>query len=138
MHTLGVYILTRLLQAIPLLLFVMAVNFVIIHAAPGDPITYLYGSSAEVSAEQMHKLREELGLTKPLHVQYLLYLRQLVRGDLGYSVINRKPVLDLIVERLPATLLLMTAAFVFSVIIGGLWGVVSAVKARTQIDYWVT
>ncbi len=138
MHTLRVYILKRLLQSIPLILFVMAINFVIIHAAPGDPITYLYGSSAEVSAEQMHKLREELGLTQPLYIQYVLYLRQLLRGDLGYSVINRKPVLDLILERIPATVVLMSAAFAFSVIVGGLWGVVSAVKARTQIDYWVT
>ena len=70
MHTLGVYVLKRLLQSIPLILFVMAINFVIIHAAPGDPITYLYGSSAEVSAEQMHRLREELGLTQPLYIQY--------------------------------------------------------------------
>ncbi len=138
MHTLRVYILTRLLHSIPLILFVMAINFLIIHAAPGDPITYLYGSSAEVSPEQMHKLREELGLTRPLYIQYVLYLRQLVRGDLGFSVINRRPVFDLILERIPATVVLMTAAFVFSVIIGGLWGVVSAVKARTQIDYWVT
>ncbi|HEX9900125.1 MAG TPA: ABC transporter permease [Candidatus Methylomirabilis sp.] len=138
MDTLGVYVLKRLLQSIPLLLFVMAINFLIIHAAPGDPITYLYGASAEVSAEQMEKLREQLGLTQPLYVQYVLYLRQLLRGDLGFSVINRKPVLDLILERVPATLVLMSAAFVFSVVIGGLWGVVSAVKARTQIDYWVT
>ena len=79
MHTLRVYILKRLLQSIPLILFVMAINFVIIHAAPGDPITYLYGSSAEVSAEQMQKLREELGLTQPLYIQYVLYLRQLLR-----------------------------------------------------------
>lgn len=138
MDTLKVYVLKRLLQSIPLLLFVMAINFLIIHAAPGDPITYLYGASAEVSAEQMEKLREQLGLTQPLYVQYFLYLRQLLRGDLGFSVINRKPVLDLILERIPATLVLMSAAFVFSVVIGGLWGVVSAVKARTQIDYWVT
>jgi peptide/nickel transport system permease protein len=53
-------------------------------------------------------------------------------------VINRRPVLDLILERIPATLVLMTAAFIFSVVVGGLWGVMSAVKARTQIDYWVT
>ncbi|HXJ81821.1 MAG TPA: ABC transporter permease [Candidatus Methylomirabilis sp.] len=138
MRTLKVYVLKRVLQSIPLILFVMAINFLIIHAAPGDPITYLYGASAEVSAEQMDRLREELGLTRPLHVQYVLYLRQLLRGDLGFSVINRRPVLDLILERIPPTLVLMSSAFVFSVIVGGLWGVISAVKARTQIDYWVT
>ena len=138
MHTLKVYVLKRLLQSIPLILFAMAINFFIIHAAPGDPITYLYGASADVSPEQMNKLREELGLNRPLSVQFLFYLRQLVKGDLGFSVINRRPVLDLILERIPATLVLMTAAFIFSVVVGGLWGVLSAVKARTQIDYWVT
>ncbi len=138
MSTLGAYVVRRLLQSIPLVLFAMAINFVIIHAAPGDPITYLYGSSAEVSAEQMQRLRQDLGLTQPLYVQYVLYLRQLARGDLGFSVINRKPVLDLILERIPATLVLMSAAFVFSVVVGGLWGVISAVKARTHVDYWVT
>ena len=138
MRTLKVYILKRLLQSIPLILFAMAINFVIIHGAPGDPITYLYGASADVSPEQMNKLREELGLNRPLSVQFLFYLRQLAKGDLGFSVINRRPVLDLILERIPATLVLMTAAFIFSVVVGGLWGVMSAVKARTQIDYWVT
>jgi peptide/nickel transport system permease protein len=138
MDSLRVYVLHRLLQSIPLVLFVMAINFVIIHAAPGDPITYLYGGSAEVSAEQMARLRAELGLDRPLAVQFGLYLRQLVRGDLGFSVINRRPVLDLIVERIPATLVLMTAAFLFSVLAGALWGVISAVRARTGIDYAVT
>jgi peptide/nickel transport system permease protein len=135
---LRVYICKRLIQSIPLILFVMAINFLIIHAAPGDSITYLYGSSAEVSAEQMHRLREQLGLTQPLSIQFFLYLRQLLHGDLGFSAINRKPVLELILERIPATVVLMSAAFVYSVVVGGLWGVVSAVKARTHIDYWGT
>ena len=87
MHTLSIYILKRLLQAIPLIGFVMAINFWIIHAAPGDPVTYLYGSLSEVSAEQMHKLREQMGLTQPLYIQFFRYLRQLLRGDLGSSVI---------------------------------------------------
>jgi len=138
MDTVRVYILRRLLQSIPLILFVMAINFLIIHAAPGDPITYLYGGSAEVSAEQMSRLRAELGLDRPLYVQFVLYLRSLAGGDLGFSVINRKPVLDLILERIPATLVLMTAAFVFSVLAGALWGMISAVRARTSVDYAVT
>src|SRR5438093_4540198 len=108
MHTLGVYILKRLLQSIPLILFVMAINFLIIHAAPGDPITYLYGGSAEVSAEQMNRLREQMGLNQPLYVQFFLYVRNLLDGDLGFSAINRKPVLTLIMERVPATVVLMT------------------------------
>jgi peptide/nickel transport system permease protein len=138
MHTLSIYIGKRLLQAIPLIGFVMAINFWIIHAAPGDPVTYLYGQLTDVSAEQMHKLREQMGLTQPIYVQFWCYLRQLLQGDLGFSVINRKPVLTLILERLPATMLLMSTAFVFSVFFGGLWGVISAVKARTPVDYWVT
>ena len=86
----------------------------------------------------MHKLREQMGLTQPFYIQFFRYLRQLLRGDLGFSVISRKPVLTLILERLPATVVLMSTAFVFSALFGGLWGVISAVKARTQVDYWVT
>ena len=82
MQTLSLYIVKRLLLAIPLIGFVMAINFVIIHAAPGDPVTYLYGQLTEVSAEQMHQLREHMGLTQPLYVQFVCYLRQLLRGDL--------------------------------------------------------
>ena len=67
MQTLSIYIVKRLLQAIPLIGFVMAINFWIIHAAPGDPVTYLYGSLGEVSAEQMQQLREHMGLTQPLY-----------------------------------------------------------------------
>ena len=66
MHTLWVYGLKRLLQSIPLIFFVMVINFLIIHAAPGDPITYMYGGSAEVSAEQMARLREQMGLKPAL------------------------------------------------------------------------
>jgi peptide/nickel transport system permease protein len=138
MHTLRVYIVKRVLQSLPLILFVMMINFAIIHAAPGDPITYLYGSSAEVSAEQMDRLRDQLGLSRPLHVQFFFYLRTLLQGDLGFSAINRRPVLALILERVPATLVLMSAAFVFSIAVGALAGVVSAVRARTPVDYLVT
>jgi peptide/nickel transport system permease protein len=138
MDTLRVYVVKRLLQSIPLVFFVMAINFVIIHAAPGDPITYLYGASSDVSAEQMDRLRAQLGLDRPLYVQFGFYLRNLLGGDLGFSVINRKPVLALILERVPATVVLMSAAFVFSVLAGALWGVMSAVRARTSIDYAAT
>jgi peptide/nickel transport system permease protein len=138
MHTVQAYVLARLLQSVPLVVFVMAINFLIVHAAPGDPITYLYGASAEVTAEQMSRLRAQLGLDRPLYVQFVLYVRSLLGGDLGFSVINRKPVLDLILERIPATLVLMTAAFVFSVLAGALWGAISAVRARTGVDYAVT
>jgi peptide/nickel transport system permease protein len=138
MHTLSIYFVKRLLQAIPLIVFVMAINFLVIHAAPGDPVTYLYGQLASVTAEQMQRVREEMGLTQPLYIQFFRYMTNLVQGDLGFSVINRKPVLALILERLPAIVVLMSAAFVFSVCLGGLWGVISAVKARTPVDYWVT
>jgi peptide/nickel transport system permease protein len=138
MDTLRVYVFKRLLQSVPLLFFVMAINFLIIHAAPGDPITYLYGASSDVSAEQMARLRAQLGLDRPLYVQFAFYMRNLLAGDLGYSIINRKPVLDLILERVPATVILMSAAFVFSVLAGALWGMLSAVRARTSVDYAAT
>ena len=116
---------------------VMAINFLIIHAAPGDPITYLYGRLRRVSPSSWPGSgRDGARPAGPCPVRPLP--APAAAGRPGVSAINRKPVLDLILERVPATVVLMTAAFVFSVVVGGLWGVVSAVKARTQIDYWVT
>lgn len=115
----------------------MTFNFFIIHAAPGDPVIYMYGPY-NVTGEDMDKIRESLGLNRPLIIQYLSYLGDLLHGDLGYSAINRKPVLDLIIERIPATLILMSSGFFFSVLMGILLGALCAIRVRTKIDYFVS
>jgi peptide/nickel transport system permease protein len=106
-----------------------------VHLAPGDPVTYLVGDPTLVTAEQLAQVRQDLQLDQPLWRQFLAYLNALLHGDLGFSILNRRPVLALILERLPATLLLMAASLVLSLLAGLLLGFVSAFKARSMADY---
>jgi peptide/nickel transport system permease protein len=131
------YISRRFLQAIPLLIGIILVNFVIVHLAPGDPIQVLMGDAA-VSPEYEAKLRHLFGLDKPIYVQLLLYFKALVRGDLGYSFFYREPVLDIISARMLATLYLMVNALIFASIVGVISGVISAMKPYSLYDNFIT
>ncbi|AWB45768.1 peptide permease [Paenibacillus sp. CAA11] len=109
------YILRRVLQAIPLLFFISIVSFALIKLAPGDPV--LSFVTPNMNAEDVERIRQNLGLDKPVVMQYLLWLKNVFTGDLGYSLINHRPVLTLIVERLPSTIGLMGTALILSLII---------------------
>lgn len=128
------YIIKRVFQAFPLVFIVLVINFVIIHTAPGDPVTYLYGPY-NVSGEQMESIRESLGLNDPIYKQFLDYITKLLKGDLGYSVVYRKSVSSLILERLPASLYLTLSGFFFSVLLGVAVGVFAAIRVRSVWDY---
>jgi len=127
----------RLLQAVPLMLLVIVVTFTIIHTAPGDPVTYMY-AAFNVTAEQMEVIRNQLGLNDPLHVQFLRYMLRLLRGDLGYSHVNGGPVLSLIVQRLPATLLLSLSGLALASLGGIALGVAAARRRGSITDYLVS
>ncbi len=129
---LGRYVVKRVLVAIPLILGVLAVNFMIIHLAPGGPQAMYM--DPRIPAEMRFKLLENLGLTDPLHVQFYKYLSSLVRGDLGVSFFQGTPVANLISQRIPATLLLMGAGLGLAVLIGIPLGVVAARKANGVLD----
>jgi peptide/nickel transport system permease protein len=131
------YLVRRLAQTIPLILLVVVIDFSIIHIAPGDPVTYLY-ADFNITAEEMDAIREDLGLNDPIIVQLLRYMTQLLSGDFWYSHINRAPVLMLIVQRLPATLLLAGAALLFSVTVGVALGCLAAYRARSLVDYFIS
>ena len=131
------YISRRFLQAIPLLIGIILVNFVIVHLAPGDPIQVLMGDAA-VSPEYEAELRHLFGLDKPIYVQLLLYFKALVRGDLGYSFFYREPVLDIISARMLATLYLMVNALIFASIVGVISGTISAAKPYSLRDNFIT
>jgi peptide/nickel transport system permease protein len=120
------YVIRRLIQAVPTVLAVVTLNFLLIHMAPGDPASILLGD--EVSDPQMvQEMRVRLGLDQPLHVQYKQYIFNLVQGDLGYSYSYRQPVFDLILERVGATVLLtITALLVFSIL--GIWLALQAAR----------
>ncbi len=113
------FILTRLLQAIPVVLGVVVLNFLLLQLAPGDAATVLAGEAGGAPPEYVEQLRARFGLDKPVIVQLGLYLKNILLLDLGFSFRNNAPVLGLILDRLWPTLLLMGATLVVSV--GGAW-----------------
>ncbi|MEC0092719.1 ABC transporter permease [Paenibacillus macquariensis] len=109
------YILRRVGQAVPLLLFISIISFALIKLAPGDPV--LSFVTPNMGAEDVERIRQNLGLDKPVYVQYLLWLKNVLSGDLGYSIVNHRPVMEQILGRLPATVGLMGAGLLLSLLI---------------------
>lgn len=133
----GRYLAKRLLQLLPILLIILVLNFILIHLAPGDPTLYLIGD-APVSEEFVAEVRARMGLDQPVAQQLWIYLSSVVRGDLGYSFISRAPVLEVILARLPATLLLMGTQYVIAIALGVLLGAVSARWQGSVVDTGAT
>jgi peptide/nickel transport system permease protein len=131
------FLLQRLIYAIPLLLGAVTVIFVLIHAAPGDPVDYMIG---EFGADQafVDRLRADLGLDQPIYIQLFKYIFEVAKGNLGYSFASHAPVLDLILERFPATLLLMLSQYVLSIVLGIALGVYSARRPHSAMDAAIT
>ena len=121
----------RLAQAVPLLLVVSLLVFALIHAVPGGPLS-LYLENPNVRPEDIERLRRAMGLDQPLAVQYLTWLAAFVRGDWGYSYADGRPVLDRMLERVPATLQLVGVSTLVAVIVSLAVGTVSAVKRNAD------
>lgn len=119
---------SRLFQALSLVIAVVVLNFVLVHAAPGDPVETIAGASGGMSEEVKAELREKFGLDKPLWTQLGLYLAKVATGDLGYSYFFNLPVATLIAERVPATLLLVVSAVLGAFVVGTTLGVLSSRK----------
>lgn len=132
----GAYIFRRLLQALPTLFLSSVLVFLIIRLVPGDPARMLVGFDAP--QEEVEAVRRSLGLNEPLPLQYIRWLEQVVQGDLGVSLINRFPVGDLVLEKLPATIELAVAAFLASLLISIPLGIFAAVRAGRWPDYVVS
>jgi ABC-type dipeptide/oligopeptide/nickel transport system permease component len=126
----------RLLLTIPVLLGVATLVFSLIHLVPGDPVQAMLGESA--SPSDIADLRGRLGLHRPLYVQYGSFLKGLAKGDLGISLRTNQPVLAAIVERLPATVELATAAMIVAVLFAIPLGILAAVRAGTHVDHVAT
>jgi peptide/nickel transport system permease protein len=124
----------RLLQAVPIILAMAVFNFLLLHLAPGDAADVLAGEAGSASPEFVARLRADFGLDRPLPLQLFFYVKQVVTLDLGFSFRHRTPVLSLILSRLPATLILMTAAIGLSVGLGILLGVLAARHVNTWVD----
>lgn len=127
------YILRRLLLAIPTLLVVITIIFVIVRVIPGDPATAALGDQA--SEQALDKMRSDLGLNHSLPVQYVNYMKDLLRGDLGKSMISRAPAWNQIRFVLPYTLELSAAAIIIALVLGIPTGIITAIKRNTWIDY---
>ncbi len=130
------FVVRRLLLTIPILLLVSIMTFSLIHLIPGDPARVILGQ--EATPEAYAALRAELGLDKPIVVQYFSWLGKVLQGDLGISITDRVPVSQLIMQRLPATVELTIGTFLVAILIAFPTGILAAVRRGTWVDYTST
>lgn len=130
----AVKILERSLAAIPIMFGVAVIVFLFMRLTPGDPVDIMMGQGGAVSTGEMEQLRAEFHLDQPLHIQLWLFLKDAVRGDLGYSYVQKVPVTQLLAERLPATIELAAAALLISLTIALPVGILSAARQNSLLD----
>jgi peptide/nickel transport system permease protein len=130
------FLLRRLLLTIPVLLGVATLVFSLIHLVPGDPVQAMIGESAP--PQEIARVRAQLGLDRPLYVQYWTFLEGVGKGDLGVSLRTNEPVAQAIADRMPATLELAFAAICLAVAVAIPLGILAAVSAGTVVDYAAT
>src|SRR3989441_4515459 len=125
-------VLRRLGATVPVLLLVTAGVFLLLHLTPGDPIDVMMAESVDATVKET--LRRELGLDRPLHVQYVAWMGRLLRGDLGRSIRNGEPVIESVSRRLRPSLELAFCAMAISLVIAFPLGIMSAIRRNTTID----
>ena len=130
------YIFKRLITSLPLILGVCFLSFIIMQLAPGDP-TLMY-MDPNVSNEDMAQVRKNLGLDQPILIQFFYWLKQLAQGNLGYSYVTGKPVVQAIMERLPATLILSISSLFIILLITFPLGIICGYKKDTWVDDSIT
>lgn len=133
------FILHRLIASASVLLIVSLVAFIALQLAPGDPATVMLGTEATdgKNREALDRLRQEMGLDKPVPVQYLIWLGNVAQGNLGNSVRNKRPVIELIMGRVPATVQLVVASLLIGLVIALPAGFISAARHRSWVDYTI-
>jgi peptide/nickel transport system permease protein len=124
----------RVIKALVILLCIAILNFLLIHSAPGDPAQIMAGEAGETDAQFLAQLRERFGLDQPLPVQLWRYIWAICHLDFGFSYRQNLPVIDLIADRLPATLLLSLSAFVISLFLGVAAGSLAATRQGRWTD----
>ena len=131
------YFIRRLLSAIPVLLIITFATFALMQALPGGPLA-AYENNPEIKAEDVARLRHELGLDRPVHIQYIRWLQNFLKGDWGYSYATKRPVLTEIWERLPNTIYLTGLSLIASLLIAIPVGIISATRQYSLFDHVVT
>ena len=130
------FVIHRLLALIPLVIGVSFLVFLMLQLVPGDPVMMMLGEFSMATAKDVEALRQQLGFNDPLYIQYWNYFKSLITGDLGTSMRTKKPVIDLILARLPSTFELTFYGLIFALIFGTLLGIIAALKHNTFIDYF--
>jgi len=130
----AIKIFERVLTTIPIMFGVAIIVFFFIRLTPGDPVDIMLGRSAAVTQREIEQLRHQFHLDEPLHVQLGYFLGDAMRGNLGYSYIRNKAVIDLLAERLPATIELTLGSLLVSLIIALPIGILSAVRQNSLLD----
>ncbi|MUL38422.1 ABC transporter permease [Gloeocapsopsis dulcis] len=106
----------------------------LIHLVPGDPVQIMYAQSQSTTPEQIEQIRRNLGLDRPIYEQYIMYMGRVLQGDLGTTIRGNQPVLDLLLVRLPNTLLLAVTSLIITMVVGVTAGFFAAYKRGTWID----
>ncbi|PZO60825.1 MAG: ABC transporter substrate-binding protein [Phormidesmis priestleyi] len=133
----GKYLLKRVLIAIPTLVAISMVIYLVLALAPGDPLGEM-ANSPSITAEVQENLRRVLGLDQPIHIRYFKWAAAFVTGNMGYSYVSPVPVRELIFQRLPTTLWIVGLAYLFSVLVAFPLGILSALKRYTWLDQLAT
>ncbi|MBE9076846.1 ABC transporter permease [Romeria aff. gracilis LEGE 07310] len=128
------YILKRILSGIFTIWVTTIAVTLLIHLVPGDPVQIMYAQSQSTTPEQLEQIRHQLGLDRPIYEQYLMYMSRLLQGDFGTTIRGRQPVLELLLGRLPNTLLLAFASLVITILVGVTAGFFAAHKRGTWVD----
>ena len=129
------YLIRRLSLMVLTLFGISVIIFVLLRIVPGNIADILFDAAGMVSAAEKHKLETELGLDKPIIIQYVDWIGGLARGDLGYTYVSERPAIEEILPRLPVSAKLAGLALMFAVLFGVPLGVVSAVRQDTALDY---
>jgi peptide/nickel transport system permease protein len=136
----GKFLLKRLLISIPTFLVITMMIFTLVNITPGDPLLQMMDPEVMrgMSEEDYAVKRAEMGLDKPIPARYWLWFNEVLKGNWGYSYNTRRPVLDVVLEKIPNTLTLMGSAFLVAILVGIPVGILSAVKQYSILDYTVT
>jgi len=133
------YVVRRLLQLIPVLILVSFAVFLLVRVIPGDPVLVMLGidpdERARISEEQYRVLQHQIGLDRPIYVQYLNWADKIIHGDFGLSLASRRPIVEIIFERYPASLYLAVIALFVGLAIAIPAGVIAAIRQNTGVDY---
>jgi len=132
------YVAKRLVLSLPVFLITITIVFSLIHLAPGSPVTFLVGEGWDVSPEYVKRIEKQYGLDRPVYEQYFVFISNLLQGNLGFSFTFNSPVTALILQKLPATALLMLTSLIVSSIVGILVGVLITKKPFGLLDKFVS